>query len=210
MDKGLQNIHCVLILIYKHLRPSYKQKFHKIENIVYNMFMSREKAYQLLTKYITNKNLIKHCLAAEAVMKALYKRLTPQKLQTAQDEEKWGISGLLHDVDYEVAQKENLLDKHGILLFERGEITLPEDIEHAIKAHNYHGTNVMPENTMDWSITACDQLTGLIVAGALIHPDKKLASITPEFILKRFSEKSFARGANRESIMLCEEKLGIP
>jgi predicted hydrolase (HD superfamily) len=63
---------------------------------------------------------------------------------------------------------------------------------------------------MDWAITSCDQLTGLIVAGALIHPDKKLSSITPDFILKRFSEKAFARRANRDSILLCESKLGIP
>jgi hypothetical protein len=172
--------------------------------------MSHDEAYQILTKYLSNKNLIKHSLAAEAAMKALYKRLTPKNEQNPEGEKTWGIAGLLHDVDYEVAQKENLLDKHGILLFEREEITLPEDITHAIKAHNYHGTKVMPESPMDWSITACDQLTGLIVAAALVVPDRKLASLTAESVLKRFKEKSFARGANRESIMYCEEKLQIP
>jgi uncharacterized protein len=172
--------------------------------------MSRDEAYNLLTKYISNKNLIKHCLAAEATMKALYKRLIPQTQQNDSDEEIWGITGMLHDIDYEVAQKENALDKHGTLLFEKGEVILPDDITYAIKAHNYHSTHVMPQSKMDWSITACDQLTGLIVAAALIHPDQKLSSITPEFILNRFSEKSFAKGANRDSIMLCESKLGIP
>src|SRR5581483_11806539 len=80
----------------------------------------------------------------------------------------------------------------------------------AIKAHNYHNTGIMPETQLDWAIATCDQLTGLIVAAALIHPEKKLAPLTTDFILKRFNEKSFARGADRQSIQLCEEKLGIP
>lgn len=172
--------------------------------------MSHNEAFKLVTKYLINQNLIKHSLAAEVAMKALYKRLTPQEKQNEADEEKWGITGLLHDIDYEIAQKEQLLNKHGVLLFERGDLVLPNDITHAIQSHNYHHTKVMPENLMDWSITACDQLTGLIVACALIHPDKKLSSITPDFVLKRFSEKSFAKGANREAILLCESELQIP
>ena len=68
----------------------------------------------------------------------------------------------------------------------------------------------MPESDMDWSIAAVDQLTGLIIAAALVRPDKKLASVTVENVLKRFKEKSFAKGAKRESIMLCEEQLHIP
>lgn len=172
--------------------------------------MTRPEAYTILTKYLHNKNLIKHCLAAEATMKALYKRLTPEDERTSEDEEKWGIVGLMHDADYELAQKTDQLEKHGLLLFDHEKGTIPEDIAHAIKAHNYMNTKVMPENKMDWSIETCDQLTGLIVAAALIHPDKKLASITPEFVLNRFGEKAFAKGANREAIKLCEEKLGIP
>lgn len=173
--------------------------------------MTQNEAHQLLTKYLTNKNLQKHCLAAEACMKALYKHLTPQNQQNPEDETKWGIVGLLHDIDYEVAQKENLLNKHGILLFEREELNMiPENIAHAIKAHNYEDTNVYPGSQMDWSIVACDQLTGLIVASALVTPEKKLATLTSESVLKRFKEKSFAKGAKRESILLCEEKLNIP
>ena len=173
--------------------------------------MTRDEAYKLLTKYLQNKNLVKHSLACEAIMKGLYRKLTPEDKQNPQDEEKWGIVGLLHDIDYEVAQKENLLDKHGILLFERGELDIiPEDIAHAIKAHNFHYTNVQPVSQMDWSIITCDRLSGLITAAALILPDKKLAPLTVESVLKRFKEKSFAKGANRESILLCEEKLNIP
>lgn len=173
--------------------------------------MTRDEAYQLLTKYLQNKNLIKHSLACEAIMKGLYNKLTPEDKQNSQDEEKWGITGLLHDIDYEVAQKEELLNKHGILLFERGELdVIPEDIAYAIKAHNFHDTGITPVSDMDWAIITCDRLSGLITAAALILPDKKLAPLTVESVLKRFKEKSFAKGANRESILLCEEKLNIP
>jgi len=172
--------------------------------------MSRDEAYQLLTKYLKNKNLIKHSFAAEVTMRALYKHLTPKAKQNSEDEEKWGITGLLHDIDYEVAQQRNELIKHGRLLFENGKVKLPADIEHAIRAHNYTMTKTNPENLMDWSITACDQLTGLIVAAALVHPERKLTFLSVESILKRFKEKSFAKGADRTLIMFCESKLSIP
>lgn len=170
--------------------------------------MNRDEAYQILIKYLTNKNLIKHCLACEATMKALYERLTPSSEYNAETEEKWGITGLLHDADYELSKGQPEI--HGLLLFEKEPQRIPDDIAYAIKSHNYQRTKVEPQSLMDWAITACDQLTGLIVAAALIHPDKKLASITPEFILKRMQEKSFAKGADRTSIMLCEPKLNIP
>ncbi|HSX08985.1 MAG TPA: hypothetical protein VLF93_02420 [Candidatus Saccharimonadales bacterium] len=172
--------------------------------------MNRDEAYRLLTKYLTNKNLLKHSQAAEVTMRALYRRLIAKNDQNPADEEKWGISGLLHDIDYEVAQKTNQLNKHGKLLFENGEVKLPDDIEHAIRAHNYTMTGTNPDNLMDWSISACDQLTGLITACALVRPDKKLASVTVESVEKKFGQKAFAAGANRESIMLCEKELKIP
>lgn len=172
--------------------------------------MKRDEAYQLLLKYLKNKNLIKHSVAAEASMKAIYLYLTPKKDQNTEDEEKWGIVGLLHDIDYEVAQETNQLNKHGRLLFENGEVTLPDDIEHSVRAHNYTMTGTDPESLMDWSITACDQLTGLIVAAALVHPEKKLELLSVDSVSKRFKEKSFAKGADRESILLCESKLDIP
>jgi predicted hydrolase (HD superfamily) len=170
--------------------------------------MTREEAYTLLTKYIQNKNLLKHCLACEAGMKGIYKRLHTSDFDP-QIEEKWGITGLLHDIDYEIAQKEDKLDQHGTLIFEY-EKGIPEDIAHGIKAHAWEYTHVMPESDMDWGIACVDQLTGLIVAAALVHPEKMLAPLTTETILKRFKEKAFAKGAKRESIQDCEEHLGIP
>lgn len=175
--------------------------------------MNRDKAYQLLTKYLRNKNLLKHSLATEAAMKAIYRYLHKNKpaLNEATAGE-WGIVGLLHDIDYEIAMNTNQLNKHGTLIFtpEKEQNSIPDKIAHAIKSHNYENTKVLPENEMDWAIVCADQLTGLIVAGALVHPDKKLAPLTTDYILNRFKEKSFARGAKRESILLCEEKLGIP
>jgi predicted hydrolase (HD superfamily) len=170
--------------------------------------MIRQNAYTLLTKYLHNKNLTKHCLATEATMKAIYKHVTPSSQQTEEDEQKWGITGLLHDADYELAQQKP--EKHGLLLFEKEKNTFPPDIAHAIQSHNYQHTKVLPQSSMDWAITTCDQLTGLIVAAALVHPEKKLAPLTDDFIINRFNEKSFARGANRTTIALCQDKLGIP
>lgn len=172
--------------------------------------MNREEAFELLTKYIKNKNLIKHSLAAEATMRALYRHLTIETIQNPEGEEMWGITGLLHDIDYELAQETGQLDKHGILLFKDGTVELPDEIAYAIMSHNYTATHVMPHKPMDWAITACDQLTGLITACALVRPDKSLASVTVETVQKKFGQKAFAAGADRNAIKLCEEKLDIP
>ena len=169
--------------------------------------MTRDQAHKILTTYLKNQNLIKHCLACEATMRALARKFEARNSKSEIDEDTWGITGLLHDADYEMAK--DTPEKHGLLLFEK-EQNIPDDITHAIKAHNYEYTKVMPESKMDWSIYCVDQLTGLIVAAALVRPDKKLASLTPDSILKRMNEKSFAKGARREPILLCEEKLGIP
>jgi len=167
--------------------------------------MSRTEAYLILVKYLKNPNLIKHSLAAEAAMKMLYRKLNQQPYNP-QTEEMWGIVGLLHDADYELSA--GTPEIHGLLLFEK-EPLIPQDIEYAIKAHN-PSTKIEPKSKMDWAIRTVDQLTGLIVAAALVHPDKKLASLTPQFILNRMKEKTFAKGADRTQIKLCEEKLGIP
>jgi len=172
--------------------------------------MSRNEAYQLLTKYLTNKNLIKHSLAAEAAMKGIYRHLTPKDQQTPEDEEKWGVTGLLHDVDYEVSQEKGDVSKHGTLDFVPDKDTIPADILHGIQAHAYEYSKVMPESPMDWAITACDQLTGLITACTLVRPDKKLASVTVESVQKKFGQKAFAAGADRNAILFCESKLNIP
>ncbi len=166
--------------------------------------MIREDADKILNKYLKNKNLIKHCLACEAAMMGICKYLDPNVNE--QTVETWGITGLLHDADYEMYGDDPT--RHGMVITEKE--NLPEDIGHAINSHNFQNTKVTPVTPMDWAITTCDQLTGLIVAATLISPSKKLSDITPDFVLKRFGEKSFAKGADREVIKLCEEKLNIP
>jgi predicted hydrolase (HD superfamily) len=169
--------------------------------------MTRREAYTLLTKYMSNQNLLKHSLASEAGMKGIYRHLHKDK--NPKDEEIWRITGLLHDIDYQLAQETNQLDKHGSLIFDK-ETDIPEDIAHAIKAHNYEGTGVMPENAMDWAIAIVDGLTGFIVAWALVRPDKSLSSVSVESVIKKLETPAFARNVRRHVIQLCDDKLGIP
>jgi predicted hydrolase (HD superfamily) len=171
---------------------------------------TREQAMTIVKKYLVNPNLVKHCLAAEAAMKGLYNHFYFGKPEfTEKDQETWGITGLLHDADYDISKGRPEI--HGLLLFDQEEVQnmhIPATIKHAIMAHN-PATNIKPTTQMDWGIRCADQLTGLIVAATLVHPDRKLASITPEFVINRMNEKSFAKGADREPIRQCEEKLNI-
>src|SRR5437868_3683522 len=107
---------------------------------------TRDSAYALVRKYLTNPNLIKHSLAAEATMKALYKRLIPKDNQNSHDEITWGITGLLHDADYEMAKGKP--EVHGLLLFEKEPNSIPPDISYAIKSHNYQMTKIEPRSLM--------------------------------------------------------------
>lgn len=139
-------------------------------------------------------------------MKSLCVRLNPSA--DAGEQEKWGIVGLLHDADYELTKETP--EKHGLVLEEKVGDKIPKDIMRAIQSHNGDRNGVAPQAQMEWGIYTCDELTGLIVAAALVHPDKRLSSLNVDFILNRMKEPSFARGANREMIKKCEEKLGIP
>ncbi len=159
--------------------------------------MKREEALALLRERLKNKNLFKHCLAAESCLRTLARHFN-------EDEEVWGLAGLLHDIDYEETLNEparhgivgaEMLEKHG----------LPPEIIYAIKVHAGHSS---PNSKLDWALFATDPLTGLIVASALMHPDKKLKSMDTEFVLRRYKEKRFAAGANREQIASCRN-LGL-
>lgn len=164
--------------------------------------IEREQALGFLNQQIKNKNIIKHMLATEAMMRELAKKF-------GENEEEWAMAGLLHDGDYNESVPDN---RQGIevtrILREKG-FKIPESVAHAMAAHNWHNTGVEPLNSMDWSLFCGDSLTGLIVACALVRPDKKLASVTLISVLKKFNQKSFAAGTRREDIALCEDKLGI-
>jgi len=168
--------------------------------------MTQPEAYQKLTSLVKTPNLIKHHLACEAIMIDLCKRLVPNT--DGPTLEKWGIVGLLHDADYELTKTDPT--QHTKVLEQKIGKDLPPDVLYAIKAHNYKETKSEPKSLMDWAMYACDELSGLIIASALVTPERKLSKLTPDFILKRFNEKSFAKGADREQIKTCETKLQIP
>jgi len=164
--------------------------------------MKREEAHALIREHVKNENSVKHMLAVEAVMRALARRLE-------EDEEKWGLAGLLHDIDMETVDHRTDPQRHGIegarILEEKG---VEEDIVEAVKAHN-EATGKERNTLMEKAIYAADPLTGLIIASVLVLPNKKLEELSVDSVMKRFKEKDFARGADRDTISSCEE-LGIP
>ena len=172
--------------------------------------MTRDEAFQILTSLIKNENLIKHHLATEAAMKGIYAWIQKSRNLpiNPKEEEMWGLTGLLHDADYELSKQHP--EKHTLILEKKIGSKLDPGIMNAIKYHNFKYTKVEPKSYMDLAIYACDELTGLIIASTLIHPDKKLSSVNADFILNRFNEPNFAKGASRDQIKTCEEKLQIP
>jgi putative nucleotidyltransferase with HDIG domain len=151
--------------------------------------MDRDEALSLLKQHLKNKNLVKHSLAVEACMRALAGRLN-------QNVEKWGLAGILHDLDYEITEKSPELHTRETvkILEDKG---VEEEIIRTIQAH---AGQIECRNEMEWSIFAIDPLTGLIIAATLMHPSKKLSEIDLGFVERRYKEKSFARGARREDI----------
>jgi putative nucleotidyltransferase with HDIG domain len=161
--------------------------------------MTREEALDSIRDNVENENLVKHMLATEAIMKALAERL-------GEDKQEWGLAGLLHDIDVELTEGD--MSSHGRLGADLvREMGVSENITRAILAHN-EMLGVPRETKLDKALFCADPLTGLITAAALVRPDKKLASVEPKSVRKRFKEKSFAAGASRKNIASCSE-LGI-
>jgi putative nucleotidyltransferase with HDIG domain len=159
--------------------------------------MTRDEALELVMASVSNANLVKHMLAVEAVMKKLAARL-------GEDEQTWTLAGLLHDLDYDSTAKNP--SRHGLLTAEMlSGKDLPPSVTQAIQCHAGH---CEPTSMMDKALVATDPLTGLIVAAALMHPTKKLSNVEAGFVMNRFREKGFARGANRDQIQSCDS-LGL-
>ncbi|MDD2646605.1 MAG: HDIG domain-containing protein [Patescibacteria group bacterium] len=158
--------------------------------------MMRAEALKLVEEKIQNKNLIKHCLAVEAVMAALAQKF-------GQNKEQWALAGLLHDIDYE--QTKDKPEQHSLIGAQMlTELNIDSEIIQAIKVHN--DMHQLPRQTLiDKSLFCADPITGLIVASTLVLPNKKIIELTPENVLNRFKEKGFAKGANREHIAMCSE-----
>lgn len=156
--------------------------------------MNRSEALDLVKSRVENKNLVKHMLSCEACMIALAKHFN-------ESEDEWGLAGLLHDLDY--PETVNDPAKHGFITMELlKEHSLKENILNAILAHPGH---IKRETLIQKSLYAIDPLTGLIVASVLMHPEKKIKYADTEFIMRRYKEKRFAAGANREQIASIEE-----
>ncbi|MBA7616421.1 hypothetical protein ES703_23717 [subsurface metagenome] len=158
--------------------------------------MEREEALDSIKANVENGNLVKHMLATEAIMRALARRF-------GEDEEEWGLTGLLHDIDVELTEGD--MTSHSKLGADLAqELGASETMAHAILCHNErHGVSC--ETNLEKSLFCTDPLTGLITAAVLVRPDKKLAGLEAKSVRKKFKEKSFAAGANREQIALCSE-----
>ena len=172
--------------------------------------MKRQAAWDLLNKMMQNKNLIRHGLAVEAIMKSLCKYLKekhPELPAEEFNEEEWGIVGLLHDADYELIGKD--LEKHTLVTAEKlRELGVSERIIEGVRAHHW-GVKPIRDNIMEKAVFCADDTSGLITACALVK-DKKLANVTVESVMKKIPQKSFAAGAKREQIMASKEELNIP
>jgi len=163
--------------------------------------MTRDEAFNLVNQKIQTKNLVYHCLTVEAVMRGLAKYF-------GEDKDKWGLAGLLHDIDYEETKQDmHAHSKLGSEMLKK--LGVDEDICNAVLKHNEaHG--IAPKTQLEKALFVADPITGLIVAATLVLPCKKLADLTVENVLNRFKEKSFAKGANREIINQCEPLLHLP
>lgn len=164
------------------------------------MSLSREDAWNLLCEYVQSENLRKHMLAVEACMR-YYARLW------GEDENLWGIVGLLHDLDYE---QHPSLEEHPFvgmeILRQKG---YPEEVVRAVGSHADH-TGIPRQSRMEHTLYACDELTGFVVAVALVRPNKTLAEVDVSAVRKKMKDKAFARAVNREELLKGAEAIGLP
>lgn len=155
----------------------------------------------LLKQHINNPKMIAHCLASEAVLRKLANRF-------GEDEDIWGIAGLLHDIDVEITNGDSMIHgPEGARMLEKE--GLPADLVDAVLMHNEKATRKKRTTNFQHALAAGETITGLIFAVALVYPDKKISSVKTKSVVKRMKEKLFAASVNRETIMECEI-IGIP
>ena len=161
--------------------------------------MNRSEALSIVREFIKNENLVRHMLAVEVAM-----RFYAEKY--GEDAETWGNTGLLHDFDWEIHPT---LEQHphdgAPILMERG---VPEEIVRAIQSHADH-TGVPRQTPMEKALYACDEITGLIVAVALVRPSRSLSDLKVKSVKKKWKDRSFAAGANREEIEKATQEFGV-
>lgn len=162
--------------------------------------LTREQAFQKLNELVKNQNLIKHCLAVEMAMRAYAKHFDMPE----EEREHWAIVGLIHDADWEKYPEEH----PNIIITWLAEQGASGELTNAVAAHGYN-FNVEAKSLMAKTLRAVDELTGLIVAVALVK-DKKLANVSVKSIKKKWKDKTFAKGVNREDIMRGAQEINIP
>jgi len=159
--------------------------------------ITRDDALRLLKVHLKNDRLIAHCLATEAIMRAL-------AVKFGANESVWGLSGLLHDLDYELTGEDS--SAHGEetakVLEEKG---VSPAIINVIRKHNAEGLGLERTTLFEYALTCAETITGLIVATVLVYPDKKIASVKPTSVLKRMKTPHFARAVSRDRIRECEK-----
>jgi putative nucleotidyltransferase with HDIG domain len=163
--------------------------------------MERGEALGLIRAHVKGEFLLKHMLAAEAIMRALAREL-------GEDGDAWGMAGLCHDIDFE--ETKGSVSEHGLVARKYLEGKLPEGSLRAIENHAYFLRGAPePEDGMSVALLAADAATGLIIAAALVKPDKKLSSVGAESVRNAFRKKGFAAGSSRESMKKIES-VGVP
>ena len=164
------------------------------------MKMNRADAWQLLNEYTTEPSLIKHAMAVEACMRAYARRF-------GEDEDRWGIVGLLHDFDYQRWPDPADHPLRGAeVLAQRG---YPDDVIRAIKSHADYLEDCPRVSVMEKTLFACDELTGMVVATALVRPSRSLHDLKARSVKDKMKSKGFARAINREHIRKGADELGV-
>ena len=168
------------------------------------MNIDRNTAEALLNQYVRTEHIIPHSFAVEAVMRTLAKRFSPA------DEELWGMTGLLHDLDVDVSNWQEYPERHGPVTVEllKKQNFGCDEMYNAIIAHN-PDTGVVPQTIFEKALFAADPITGFITAVTLVYPDKKITSVKVKSIVKKMKETKFAAGADRGAMMSIET-IGIP
>jgi uncharacterized protein len=166
--------------------------------------MTKQQAIDLLHAHMQNTNLRRHCYAVGAVMKALAPRF-------GGNPDEWEILGILHDADWE--ETKDVPNEHTVRTIAwLKDLNITEGpLVHALQSHNTKHTHLAQlEGKMELALETCDELTGFIVAVALVRPDKQLATVEVKSVMKKWKTKEFAKAVSRDQIAQCEEKLGIP
>lgn len=161
--------------------------------------MNREAALALVREYVKNESLVRHMLAVEAAMR-YYARLE------GADEQQWGVAGLLHDFDWEIHPTLEEHPQAGVpILRQHG---VDETLVRAVLSHADH-TGVPRLSRMEKALAACDEITGLITAVALVRPSRSLYDLEPASVKKKWKDRAFAAGANREEIAHTAQEFGV-